>query len=172
MRLFIGLALNTDLKQKLYTLSQNLVKDTMGRATSVDNYHITLAFLGEVDEAQCELIKTSLQTLDYQRFELYTDQTSYFQKGERYIYFTSLKPSAALHELYQKVIEHIKPLSLTVSGAFHPHITLIRQGRALPFFKLTSLDESLIEVSSITLFESHSIDGVLTYTPILHHNLI
>ena len=59
-----------------------------------------------------------------------------------------------------------------MSGAFHPHITLIRQGRAVPFIKLKSIEEQVIAVEHVTLFESHSIDGVLTYTPILHHILI
>lgn len=172
MRLFIGLTLHKDIKQKLYDLSQTLLQDTMGRSTNIDNFHITIAFLGEVSESQCELLKALIQTLKYPKFELKTDQTSYFLKGERYIYFTSIKPSPALHELYEKVLGIIKPLNLTVSGAFHPHITLIRQGKAVPFIKLKSIEEQMISVEHVTLFESHSIDGVLTYTPILHHKLI
>jgi 2'-5' RNA ligase len=155
------------MKSDLYTISKTIEPHTKGRVTSLYNYHLTLAFLGELDDNATEQLKSLMNSLAFHPFQMQLSDIDYFQKGERFIYYMGIEPNPSLKSLYQKVLEIIAPLNISLHGKFSPHITLIRQGRSFPVHALTlpKIDD-VIEVNQVTLFLSHTIDDELTYTPI------
>lgn len=167
MRLFIGIDLPISLKQNLYTIAHQVSTKTQGRVTALMNYHLTLVFLGELDEIQKDHLIENLKTLSFTPFQLDLNSLGYFQKGERFIYYMGLKQSSELRTLYHTVSSLIRPLNLDLHGSFEPHITLIRQGKSYPVevLKLPTI-EGTFEVSKVTLFLSHQVNDELTYTPI------
>ncbi|MBW4258573.1 RNA 2',3'-cyclic phosphodiesterase [Methanobacterium sp. YSL] len=171
MRLFIGITLDDTLKRHCYEVGQTLHTKTGGNLTARDNHHLTLAFLGELDDSQKERVIAQLNTLQISEFTLFTRDLGSFQKGERFIYYVGLAPNPALKALYQDVMRLLEPLNITIHGTFHPHITLIRQGKPYPIEILKSIDPQRIAVNQVTLFLSHRLQGQLTYTPIYHKTL-
>lgn len=171
MRLFIGIALEDTLKQQCYEVGQALHNKTQGNLTARDNYHLTLAFLGELDDNQRDRVIAQLNTLKFSEFSLFTQDLGTFQKGERWIYYLGLAANPALKALYQTVLKLIEPLDIPIHGTFHPHITLIRQGKPYPIEILKSIEPKRIAVNQVTLFLSHNVQGQLTYTPICHKTL-
>ena len=167
MRLFIGIDLPQSMKSYLYNVSKTIEPHTNGRVTSLYNYHLTLAFLGELNEIQTEQLKGLMDRIDFQSFQMQLSDVDYFQKGERCIYYMGIETNPSLKSLYQKVLEIIAPLNISLHGKFSPHITLIRQGRSFPVHALSlPKTDEIIDVSTITLFLSHQMNEELTYTPI------
>jgi len=166
MRLFIGIDLSQSMKSYLYNVSKTIEPHTKGNVTAESNYHLTLAFLGELNEIQTEQLKGLMNQIDFKSFQMQLSDVDYFQKGERYIYYMGIEPNPSLKSLYQKVLEMIAPLNISLHGKFSPHITLIRQGKSFPVHALSlPKTEEIIHVDTITLFLSHSVNGELTYTP-------
>lgn len=167
MRLFIGIDLSQSMKSYLFNVSKTIEPHTRGHITREPNYHLTLAFLGELDDTQTEQLKGLMDTVDFKSFQMQLSDIDYFQKGERYIYYIRIQSNPSLKLLYQKVLDFIAPLNISLHGKFSPHITLIRQGKAFPVHALPlPKTEENIDVDTITLFLSHQVDGELTYTPI------
>jgi RNA 2',3'-cyclic 3'-phosphodiesterase len=167
MRLFIGIDLSQSMKSYLLNVSKTIERHTQGRVTALDNYHLTLAFLGELDDNQTNSLKSLMNQIQFNAFEMTPSEVDYFQKGERFIYYMGIKPNSSLKILYQKVLDVIAPLGLNSHGKFSPHITLIRQGKSFPIHVLTlPKTDEVIQVQKVTLFLSHQINDELTYTPI------
>lgn len=167
MRLFIGIDLSQSMKSYLFTVSKSIERHTQGRVTALNNYHLTIAFLGELDDQMVDELKSLMNQIQFNAFEMTPSEVDYFQKGERFIYYMGIKPNPSLKTLYQKVIDVIAPLGLNIHGKFSPHITLIRQGKSFPIHVLTlPKTDDIIQVQKITLFLSHNVDDELTYTPI------
>ena len=167
MRLFIGIDLPQSMKSYLYNVSKTIEPHTNGRVTSLYNYHLTLAFLGELDDNATEQLKSLMNQINFKSFQMHLSDIDYFQKGERCIYYMGIEPNPPLKSLYQKVLEIIASLNISLHGKFSPHITLIRQGRSFPVHALNLLKtDEIIDVGTITLFLSHSVNDELTYTPI------
>ncbi len=167
MRLFIGIDLSQSMKSYLWGVAKSIERHTQGRVTALNNYHLTLAFLGELDDNQTNELKSLMNQIHFNAFEMTVSEVDYFQKGERFIYYMGIKPNPALKTLYQKVVDVISPLGLNIHGKFSPHITLIRQGKSFPIHVLTlPITTEIIQVQKVTLFLSHSVDDELTYTPI------
>ncbi len=167
MRLFIGIDLTKAMKSELFKIGSTLKTHTQGNLTRLDNYHLTLAFLGKLDTTQTDQLIACLNTLAYPNFTMSCSELSYFQKGESYIYFMGIQTNSALKGLYEAVIEAISPIHLSIHGHFQPHITLIRQGKSFPMHVLNiPSPQEIIHVSQVTLFQSHTLDQELTYTPL------
>ncbi len=167
MRLFIGIDLSQSMKSYLFTVSKSIERHTQGRVTALNNYHLTLAFLGELDDQMVDELKSLMNQIQYNAFEMTLSDMDYFQKGERFIYYMGIHPNPSLKTLYQKVLDVIAPLGINSHGKFFPHITLIRQGKSFPIHALTlPKTDEVIQVQKVTLFLSHTINDELTYTPI------
>jgi RNA 2',3'-cyclic 3'-phosphodiesterase len=167
MRLFIGIDLPQSMKSYLFNVSKSIERHTQGRVTALNNYHLTLAFLGELDDNQTNALKSLMSQIQFYAFEMTLSDVDYFQKGERFIYYMGIKPNPSLKTLYQKVLDVISPFGLSIHGKFSPHITLIRQGKSFPIHVLTiPKTDDIIQVQKVTLFLSHQINDELTYTPI------
>lgn len=167
MRLFIGIDLSQSMKSYLLSVSKSIERHTQGRVTALNNYHLTLAFLGELDDKEMNVLKSLMNQIQFNAFEMTISEVDYFQKGERFIYYMGIKPNSSLKTLYQKVVDVITPLGLNIHGKFSPHITLIRQGKSFPIHVLNiPKTDDIIQVQKVTLFLSHNVNDELTYTPI------
>ena len=115
----------------------------------------------------------ALSNLKETKLDMTLSGVSYFQKGERMIYYREILPNPTLKSLHQAVLKVIEPLNIGIHGSFSPHITLLRQAKPYPVEVLKlPLKTFMIPIQQVTLFLSHSTDDELTYTPLYRVSLI
>ena len=125
MRLFIAINLSDDTKAVLLDLQSDLYdRGVRGRYTTEENLHLTLAFIGEYQDA--EPVLDALSTVSFKPFELALDGMGRF--GD--LWWAGMKDSiplaAVVRRIRRALAEHDIPFD---RKRFSPHITLIRKAR-------------------------------------------
>ncbi|GEK88228.1 2'-5' RNA ligase [Alkalibacterium putridalgicola] len=175
MRLFIAIELDSQVKRVLTDIQLNL-KDSIskGNYTSSDNFHITLRFIGEVNEDEAEKLKKAIDDTvqQIQPFTLYLGGLGHFPRKNKEIIWVGVKGQA---EKLFKLKEQLET-ELEVSGFskeeqdYIPHITMVRQALLEKGFDEIKADlrvpEEKIAVKSLSLMESKRVEGDLVYTAI------
>lgn len=163
MRLFIGITLPPKLKDKLAPYETTLKS---GKSVSKTNYHITLVYLGETSETKKDMVDRSLKTLipSFSPFEVSVSTLNTFKKGTTHIVYADVIKTDALDTIQTSVESLMTSLGFSCdTRAYNPHITLARKVKEPP--QKHRIDDTFT-VDTITLFLSHRVDDVLTYTPI------
>ncbi len=69
MRVFIAVDIPDDIKKPILELQKEIKKFINYKEVEKENLHITLKFLGEINEKQFEYIKNNLEKINYRKFE-------------------------------------------------------------------------------------------------------
>ena len=121
LRLFVGIDLPPALKLRLSTLCFGVPK---ARWVDPGNFHVTLRFIGEVDEGVASDIDEALQRLSAPRFELALAGVGQF--GTRMLW-VGIEKSPPLLQLQTKVESALQRVGIPPeSRRFTPHVTLAR----------------------------------------------
>ncbi len=171
MRVFIGIELDQRTKKYIREVQGKVRKHCeKGRFTMSDNFHLTLKFLGEIDEAQLSGIIDAMDKAvnDTSPFEIGLDRVDYFQKKNRRILWVGSKSSSELEALASTVENTMEAIGFEPDNRpYQAHITL---GRQVKLKADDVLSETSVEwrpiIDNITLFESKRVDDVLRYVPI------
>lgn len=125
MRLFIAIELPVELKRALGKLKSDLPG---ARWVSAEQIHLTLAFLGEVEEANVERLRAELARIHLPPFTLTLTGTGCFPHRQRpRVLWVGLAPQPRLTELAAAVQAAILACGLPVEDRpFSAHITLAR----------------------------------------------
>lgn len=123
MRLFIAFDVSKEAKDELIGAQKKL---KYAKLNLVREFHLTLKFLGEVDEENVEEIKQKLKKVKFNSFEAELGSTGTFP-SEDYIkvVWVGLEPKKSINELQQS-IENALESMFPKDTRFHPHITLAR----------------------------------------------
>ena len=109
MRLFIAIEIPKDVKDYLGNIQKNLMEDSINkiRLVNLDNLHLTLKFLGEVQPDSLETIKKELKKIKFNKFSVQLDNIGVFP-DEDYIrvVWIGLKPENFILDL-QKDIDKV-----------------------------------------------------------------
>jgi 2'-5' RNA ligase len=129
IRLFVGLELPIELRAGLAALRLTL---DGARWLDVAGMHLTLRFVGEVDEPMAEEIDHALAAIDAPAFELRLAGVGRFAThGQVRALWAGAEKSAALEGLRNRVEGGCRKAGLDAEGRkFLPHVTLAR-GRHL-----------------------------------------
>ncbi len=131
LRLFFGFPLDEEIKDKIFVFlkKQNLFKKDY-KWVAKENYHITLKFLGEVEENYVEeLFKIGNKVSSiFKEFSAYTGEFSGFpEKRRARVFFLDLKEKDKFKEVFEKLEEELFKLNFEKEKReYHPHITLAR----------------------------------------------
>ena len=120
MRCFIAIDLENDYFKEL----QSQIKDIKG--TFPKSFHLTLKFLGEVEENKADKIKELLRKIRFEQFNIYSSNIGFFP-NENYIrvVWIGLEPRDRIIELQKKIDNELLKL-FPKEKKFEPHITLAR----------------------------------------------
>ena len=123
MRLFIAIDFS-ELKDYFLELQKQLPSNA--KLSLVKSFHLTLKFLGEVQQNKVEEIISILKTIKFQQFEVHIDSVGIFPT-ENYIrvVWVGLKPEEKVIKLQSQIDESLKEMFRKEKG-FEPHITLCR----------------------------------------------
>ena len=125
LRLFAGLSLPILLRQRL-TLLQGGIEGALW--TARDNFHITLTFIGEVNEADAEMVDEALSGIRMEPFKLELKGTGSFAQGDfPKVLWVGVEKSEPLHRVKEKIDRALEKYKLPFeSRKYIPHVTLAR----------------------------------------------
>jgi 2'-5' RNA ligase len=177
MRLFVGLGLPWEVKEKLATLSGGGIPGA--RWVPADNYHLTLRFVGEVQPHRAEEIDLALATLRGRGFSLTFAGLGTFAKGGRETQlWAGVERNPQLDHLQAKIENALQRAGLEPERRrFAPHLTLARLDNAVPaklaaFMQAHNLFRAEpVAVTHFTLFSSQLGKEAAVYTAEVHYPL-
>ncbi len=123
MRLFIAVDISEEAKQELLKAQQQLPK---GKLSLAKDFHITLKFLGEVQESKAEELKQKLKEVKMQKIAASLSGIGVFP-NENYIrvVWAGVEPADEIIGLQQQ-IDNIIGKEYPDDHKFSPHLTLAR----------------------------------------------
>jgi 2'-5' RNA ligase len=172
MRVFIGVEFSKEVKDYLDDITTHIKKDTVkGVFTSNNNLHLTIRYIGEISDIRQESIKDVIDIVCSKSspFEIKIGGIGKFHKGHGSIVWVGLQQGKnALKALYNKLEEELVGHNFEKEERlYRPHITI---GKKVMFKNPHNIVfppyPRTITITHVTLFESHRVNGVLTYTPI------
>jgi len=170
MRLFFGLSLPDSVRQAAALRAQACQQVIPGRYVREENYHITLAFLGDVPESRvgdaADVLRRCICSISAPVLTL--GETSFFGREHNAILITRVHSVPSLDPLHAALLSALDQAALPFDpGPFSPHITLARHARldgaALPAGEMPSF----VPESAHLYLSARNEQNILTYTPII-----
>ena len=177
-RVFIAMELNSVHRENLKESQRRLAKDLeKGYIVPEENFHMTLAFLGEQSaEAMHRILDAMLEVaVQTPIFLTYMGNLGEFTFPKGATYFMGIRSTKELLSLEESLKDALGRRGFPIEERpFHPHITLVKKGKLLPQSEgLEAMNEKIhmpklpILVDKLILFESIQ-DGEDTRYESLH----
>ncbi len=122
MRLFIAIEFSKDIRDYLISIQKELPNEL----SYVKQFHLTLKFLGDVEDDKLEEIKNKLRLINSEHFTAELSGLGVFPYEEYIkVVWVGVGPKEKIAELQQSVESSLSGMFLN-DDQFHPHITLAR----------------------------------------------
>ena len=168
MKLFYAVNFDETTMQNLKQLQEDLRPQVYrGRWAPPENFHITMHFVGEVEESELPYFKKALEdsVKEMPPFNLRFTSYGSFRRGLQDLIYVKAKYTGDSMLLISEALR--SNAGRGDDTPLKPHITLVRRAEmnhnTLKVLKKKRFELPAIEVNSIELMESRKIDGVLTY---------
>jgi 2'-5' RNA ligase len=128
VRLFVAVDLPEEIREKIRECQAEL-KTGKERVTLVnpDQIHLTLKFIGEVDEPTVEKIKEALKKIRFNSYDLEVGNIQANSSRRPRVIWCSIRDSGESAELHRQVEEVLEPLGIPrEERAFTSHATVAR----------------------------------------------
>ena len=160
-RLFFAIWPPGDVRDRVAELARSLPLQPGARLLVPQNLHLTLAFLGEVDEQTCESLKQGASLIEAVEVTFKLDNLEKWQKPRIACLLPSEYP-AALGALAQRLVELARASGISMQDRpYRPHVTLARKvSRAMPEHPVTPISWKAEE---FRLVESISTENGVKY---------
>lgn len=163
MRLFVAVRFNDEMSVSVKGAADRM-RDELpyARFSRDENFHITLAFIGEVSPSRLAACEKALENIVFDPFDIALSRYGSFSN----ILWLGLERSDDLAALANSVRHNLKQSGFAVDEKpFRPHITLAREAdlRGVNFQKAPNTKMTVYEFS---LMESRRERGKLIYDPL------
>ena len=180
MRTFIAIELEEEVKDHLAEVQAETQKlCRKGNFTPKENFHLTLHFLGEVEEGDLEYLQDAMyETARRNRpFTLTLEKIGFFPRGNKGILWAGLEKSTHLQRLFSTLEKSLEQQGFARERkGLSPHITLGREAEPHRSFldvqKSVRVEPMKLAVKSIALMESVRKGPKLVYVPLFRQDLI
>lgn len=177
MRLFI--AINFDRKTKqLFSDMSNFLRaySVSGTFPGKENYHITLAFLGECEKNDLIKIRRCMDGVSTGPFRIVSDRLGHFGTGAERLYWAGIMNEPRLQEAHASLSKSLRNEGFSLDNkAFKPHITLGRKIKLRSGFDPEQFKNRFLPVeytaTKISLMLSQRIGSGMTYTELYSKEL-
>lgn len=138
MRLFVAISIPDEISTKLERVIQHLRPTAQLNWSKVYNLHITTRFIGEWPKERLEEVRSALQTVHAEPFDVELAGLGWFPNPHRpRVLFAPIKRNDALHQLASRTNEALASIGLKPEDkAYTPHITLARVKGEVPLIRL------------------------------------
>jgi 2'-5' RNA ligase len=170
-RLFVAIDLPELQRKGLVSICHGLPAGT--RWTPPEQLHLTLRFIGEVNDQLCVLIKSKLANLHFNPFSLQIQGLGHFPpRRQPKILWAGVAENLELCQLQSRIERCLVELGLVPENRpFHPHLTIARLPLTLsPQALSTYLAQNNQTTSAPFLVDTfHLYSSLLTREGALHH---
>jgi 2'-5' RNA ligase len=151
-RLFFALWLNEDVRQALTRLSQPITQKIHGKIILPENWHITLAFLGDVDKPTKQCMQQVAAIVQGSCFNLSLDKLDYWSKT-RVLWLGVNQIPDNLQDLVTRLTMGLQDCGYhPETRPFQAHLTLMRKASKIkmlpPIIPITWMVEDFCLVRS------------------------
>uniref|UniRef100_A0A7J2TIA4 RNA 2',3'-cyclic phosphodiesterase n=1 Tax=Archaeoglobus fulgidus TaxID=2234 RepID=A0A7J2TIA4_ARCFL len=127
MRLFVAVDVDEEVRKKIDPLLLRLSKIQGLKAVERENLHVTLMFLGEVNELRVGEIKSALERVKFSPFKINLKGVGKFpERGDARVIWIGVERDEELRELAEKVYSELKKLGFKRDKDFVAHLTVAR----------------------------------------------
>lgn len=166
MRCFIGIKLENRFDKKIKNINQFLYQNGVrGNFTDINNIHLTLAFIGEINEETAFKIKEEIERIDISDLYLEVNCIKTFKS---YL-ILEVEKTEKLLQVQNEVINVLKKKRVSFDEKeYYPHITLVRKCAGVRDLYLNEINKNInfkSIVSNVFIFESkrREKDNALVY---------
>ncbi|PIN77246.1 RNA 2',3'-cyclic phosphodiesterase [Candidatus Woesearchaeota archaeon CG10_big_fil_rev_8_21_14_0_10_34_12] len=126
MRVFIAIEIPNEVREEIVNFQKELEKKKLffGKFTEKENLHLTLKFLGEVDETGVEEIKKKLKEIQFPRFKVCLGNGGVFSEDFVRIIWVQILGNG-IFELQKEIDESLRDL-FEREKRFMSHLTIAR----------------------------------------------
>ena len=121
MRTFISINISEEIRKEIKKI-QDFLPEFFGKKTELENLHLTLKFLGEVEEKTVEEIKEKLREIKIEKFKTEIDEIGIFSPNFIRIVWLHMKDCDNL----QKQIDNALKNLFEPEKRFMSHLTIAR----------------------------------------------
>jgi len=152
MRAFIAVDIPEKIKREIVKI-QNSLPEFKGKTTEPENLHLTLKFLGEVNQEALEKVKNKLKSIKFEQFETEIDSIGTFNARIVWLHMTNC------NELQKEIDKTLKDI-FQPEERFMSHLTIARvkeikdKKSFLKELGKTKFDKIKFEVKEFKLKES------------------
>jgi 2'-5' RNA ligase len=159
-RLFFAIWPPDDARDALARLAGDVAQVAEGKPVEAAKIHLTLAFLGEVDEARIAALAAHARALDSARFTLVLDRVGSFRRSRVAWAGSSVVPGA-LVTLQGRLEQGLRAAGFALDERpFSPHVTLARKTRkSVPMASIEAIE---LRCEAVALVQSRP--GTGTYS--------
>ena len=177
MRLFVAVNFSGETKEKLFELREQIrVQASRGNFSRPENFHLTLAFLGETPEDKLRLLFRIMGEINSPPFEIIFNRIGSFTHSRKELWWIGADAERGglplLGAIHRQLLSRLDEEGFSVDKRpFNAHITLGREVKhSAPI--VTETPEIVVRVDRISLMKSEHIGGILTYTELMGKPLI
>ena len=123
MRLFIAFGVSDETGAELSSAQRQLEHASLN---PVKSFHLTLKFLGDVDERKLKMIKERLEKVSFKSFDACLYGMGVFpSENKARVIWAGVEPEDRINSLQKQVEDSLNDL-FPEDRRFHPHITIAR----------------------------------------------
>lgn len=170
-RLFIAADLPPQTKNALAEMASRMKKDIRANFSGAQNYHITLAFLGEtpfdLTDGIGRIIAGAAEGIG--SFDVRLGAPGYFGREDNAVLWCGMEGAEPLFPLSEGIRAGLERAGIPFDPKpMKPHITLARKARLNGVdLNAYAIKKPVATIDSVSLYLSHRVNGELTYTQII-----
>ncbi len=180
IRLFVALNIPQKIKEEIIQLRNGIIINPLDyKWEAPDKFHLTLKFIGEVDESLVEKIQEEISFInEYKAFNCSLSKFGFFYSGrEPKILWLGLNINEEIFDLVVRLNEELVKFGIEKEKEkFKPHLTLMRVRKKLDknfinSFENCKLPHTEFLADSISLIKSELLSSGSKYTEIKKYKL-
>jgi len=126
MRVFIAVDLPDEAKDYLSDLQEYIRNDGSMKVVDKDKLHLTLRFLGEMNDSEIDKLKDVLKQVKFEKIKARLGNFGVFTEDYVRVVWISLEPKEKFREMHEKIDELLEKEKIAKADKFESHITLAR----------------------------------------------
>jgi 2'-5' RNA ligase len=157
MRLFFALRPDDEVTLQLSHVASRLNLESSSSRVDPKNYHVTLAFVGEVAASKLAVLQQIGRSLCARRFAFSCDSLEYWQKSQVVVAASQIAPPA-LHDFWMRLNDAIG----LPRERLRAHVTLARKVAQAPV--LQAMSSTIWQATNFSLIRSDTGGSESAYT--------
>ena len=179
MRAFIAIDFSKEVKKEILDVQKKVAgRSSKANFTPEENFHLTLRFIGEVDEYGMESLAEAVQETGqrFKSFDMTLGNIGFFPRGDKSIVWLGIEKNKSLEILFANLEKNLMRQGFAKERqGLTPHITIGREVALKTSYDKLKAEVDMqpinIKVDSITLMESVRKGPRLIYKPVFVQKL-